>query len=433
MADFLLTEAVDEDTATTDVNDEGNIDMTLSDEEFIDDSVIEQDVTEYYGFTNVSKDYTEAVQDSFSYFDYDQEANNYCVEDDLHDIKIDEVKDYKSRVDKFAKTLLNPQGLNNKDSFFCSILFAIRYRLTDKFDTVDNDEQIKADIGAETFDEIYSLKDILKLDLDILNFENQCNKINQILNKNSLFLSVFEFKQKFHCLIKQDPENKNVVRELSACIVEKFNEFATVRLEFDRKLRQKMSPIDIIYKPVKKENEIIECFFSSQMNLAYRASFNDSKGLKLKHGTAFQCYYCSHYFARKDRFDRHIENCTGIPGFVYNFNTQNLLTFEENLKFKRDIPLTVYIDFETTAPTNDCLDPETKKMNAVSYVIIFAFHPKLKMKRVIIERSFGHSLQKLTTIDYLTNEQLKFKDVITLKQLRARKIRLQYPKCFRQN
>ena len=57
-------------------------------------------------------------------------------------------------------------------------------------------------------------------------------------------------------------------------------------------------------------------------------------------------------------------------------------------------------------------------MNAVSYVIIFAFHPKLKMRRVIIERSFGHSLQKLTTIGYLTNEQLKFKGIITLKQLR---------------
>ena len=229
---------------------------------------------------------------------------------------------------------------------------------------------------------------------------------------------MFEFKQKFHCLIKQDPEKKNVVRELSSCIIEKLNGFATVRLEFDRKLRQKMSPIDIIYKPVKKEDEIIECFFSSQLNLAFRASFNDSKGSKLKHGTAFQCYYCSRYIACKDRFDRHIENCTGIPGFVHNFNTQNLLTFEENLKFKRDIPLTVYIDFETTAPTDQCLDPETKKMNAVSYFIIFAFHPKLKMKRVIIERSFGHSLQKLTTIDYLTNEQLKFKDVITLKQLR---------------
>ena len=94
------------------------------------------------------------------------------------------------------------------------------------------------------------------------------------------------------------------------------------------------------------------------------------------------------------------------------------MTFEENLKFKRDIPLTIYIDFETTAPTDDCLDPETKKMNEVSYVIIFAFHPELEMKCIIIERSFGHSLEKLTTIDYLTAEQLKFKDTTTLKQLR---------------
>ena len=417
MTDFLLTEAVDEDLApAADNDDEGNIvNMTLSDEEFIDDSVTEESVTDYYGFTNVSRDYTEAVEDSFSDFDHNQEANNYCVEDDLYDLKIDDFKDYKSRIEKFTKTLLNPQGFSNKDSFFYSILFAIRYRLTDKFDIVDNDEQIKVDIGAEIFDEISPLKNMLKLDLDILNFENQCLEINQILNKNNLFLRVFEFKQKFHCLIKQDSEKKNVIRQLSACIIEKFNGFSIVRIEFDRKLRQKMSPIDIIYKPVKKEDETIECFFSSRMNLAYRATFSENKELKLKHSTAFQCYFCSTYYWRKNKFDRHIENCTGRPGFVYNFNTQNLLTFEENLKFKRDIPLTVYIDFETTAPTDDCLDPETRKTNAVSYVILFAFHPKLEMKRTIFERSFGHSIQKLTTIDYLTAEQLKFKDMTTLK------------------
>ena len=85
---------------------------------------------------------------------------------------------------------------------------------------------------------------------------------------------------------------------------------------------------------------------------------------------------------------------------------------------KRNIPLTAYIDFETTAPTDDCLDPESKKMNAVSDVIIFAFHLELDLKRVIIERSFGHSLEKLTTIDYLTTEHLKYKDLTTLKQLR---------------
>ena len=111
-------------------------------------------------------------------------------------------------------------------------------------------------------------------------------------------------------------------------------------------------------------------------------------------------------------------NCTGKPGFVYNFQTRNLLTFEENIKFKRDVPLTAYIDFETTAPTDDYLDPECNKMNVVSFVIIFAFNPKLLLPRVIIERSFGHSLEKLCQIDYLTAEQLKFKDDITLRQLR---------------
>ena len=80
--------------------------------------------------------------------------------------------------------------------------------------------------------------------------------------------------------------------------------------------------------------------------------------------------------------------------------------------------MTVHIDFETTASTDDCLDPESKKMNSVSYVIIFAFRPDLDLKRIIIERSFGHSLEKLTTINYLTTEQVKYKDLTTLKQLR---------------
>ena len=78
---------------------------------------------------------------------------------------------------------------------------------------------------------------------------------NQSYFKQKQFFSrVFELKEKFRCLIKQDAERKNVIRELSSCIFEKFNGFNIVRLEFDRKLKQKMSPIDIIYKPVNLTN-----------------------------------------------------------------------------------------------------------------------------------------------------------------------------------
>ena len=80
-----------------------------------------------------------------------------------------------------------------------------------------------------------------------------------------------------------------------------------------------------------------------------------------------------------------------VPAIVYNFNNQNV-TFEDNLGYKGDLPVVAYIDFETTAPTNSCFNSKQKKMFIVLYVTIFAFHPKLKMNRITIQRSFGHSL-----------------------------------------
>lgn len=124
----------------------------------------------------------------------------------------------------------------------------------------------------------------------------------------------------------------------------------------------------------------------------------------MKRSNAWQCYFCYNYYAQKDRYDRHIENRIGRPGYVYNFNTQSLLTFEENLKYKGDMPLVAYLDFETTAPTGTSLDLENRNLYAVSYVIIFAFHRDLLINRVIIECSFGHSLQQLNDLSYLTRE-----------------------------
>ena len=66
----------------------------------------------------------------------------------------------------------------------------------------------------------------------------------------------------------------------------------------------------------------------------------------------------------------------GKPGVVYNFNNQCLITYQDNFHTKDDFPFVVYFDFETNAPTDNCLDPEQKKMFVVSYVMIVAFHPR---------------------------------------------------------
>ena len=79
-------------------------------------------------------------------------------------------------------------------------------------------------------------------------------------------------------------------------------------------------------------------------------------------------------------------------------------------------------------------------MFVVSYVIIIAFHPELKLNRIIVECSFAHSFQKLTTIDYFTKDQINFVDLKVIKQLKdaaenvcTEKIKRLLHTCFQLN
>ena len=51
--------------------------------------------------------------------------------------------------------------------------------------------------------------------------------------------------------------------------------------------------------------------------------------------------------------------------------------------------------------------------------MIFAFHPDINFERVIIERSFDHSFDKLTILDYLTRYQMQFLNRKTFLQMRG--------------
>ena len=86
------------------------------------------------------------------------------------------------------------------------------------------------------------------------------------------------------------------------------------------------------------------------------------------------------------------------------------MTFGDNLNYKGEIPFYVYADFETSAPTEDCLDPENRVMFAVFYALVFAWNPKLKLDRQIVVRGFNHSLDKLGDKSYLSSEQLALRN-----------------------
>ena len=350
--------------------------------ESIDDPEYDESVENYCAFDNVFRDYNDAINDSLSGFDFSQEATNYYPDNETEEEVIDTFKDSEKKVDKFKKTLVNPHRDDNSDSVFCAILYAIRLQLTEKTNACDNENELKNEMNKVDLSELFFIKDSLKLNFDILNFEQQRHPVNQILNKRNFFLKVYKLKERFQSLVKQNPDKKNIARELSECITNKYNGFNIFWLEQSKKIMRKFISIEIIYKPAKNCNDVISCYFSNKINLAFRSTFSEN-GI-LRHGAAFQCHFCSNYYGRKDKYDRHLDR------YIYNFNTQSLITFEENLKYKSDISLTAYIDFETTALTDDCLDPENAKMFAVSYVVIFTFHPELEIDKVITKRCFGH-------------------------------------------
>ena len=82
-----------------------------------------------------------------------------------------------------------------------------------------------------------------------------------------------------------------------------------------------------------------------------------------------------------------------------------MISFQDSFISKDDLSIVLYFDFETTDPTDNIFDPEQKKMFVVSYVLIVAFHQALNLNRIIIQRSYLHSLEELTTIKYLNDDQ----------------------------
>ena len=254
MAQFVETEAMGVDLINCS-EDEGEDVPTVSDNEFIDDSEQPQQ-SEYPYFTNVTRTYT--LPDNIENLE-DLDARHYfdSDEDDLH-----EFSNFEAKARLFRESLICPHGLENPDSFFYAILYAIRHKFTEKVDFLQDEDSLKQDVGIALSHDLFEIKSLLRLDgQDKLNFENQCFKINRILSRHNMFLRVFELKDKFHYLIKQNSEQKKYFSEVSACVIERFNGFTIVRLEFDNEIRKEFTPIDIIYKPVIKLQAILNCFF----------------------------------------------------------------------------------------------------------------------------------------------------------------------------
>ena len=64
------------------------------------------------------------------------------------------------------------------------------------------------------------------------------------------------------------------------------------------------------------------------------------------------------------------------------------------------------------------LIPNKERRFVVSYVIIVTFHPALNLDRIMIQRSYAHSIDQLTSLNYFSDDQMKFNNLEIIRQLK---------------
>ena len=396
------------------VSDDSDLDSLKS---FIEnEQVHDDDVNFYRDFDNIETDIEQTLKEEYGTGLEDienfEEISNLCKgsEDEL---EIDDFKNAKEKIVSFNEMLFpNTHDKNNR--LINVLLLVIRFDKVGKTNVCDQNE-FKENIDSNLIKELNEGNFTFILDLQ--KFNNICYEINLILSKHNYFLRIFELKDKYRQLSMKEPKKQNIIRQLSSCLIEKYNGFQVISIEFDRKQKKKFKPIDIIYKPTKNPEIELLCYFSKDIAKAY-SNFYSIKDKTKRAYSCYECYYCRKFFLRPERQKRHMENCSGVPGVIYNFNTQSLISFEDNFHAKGNLPFVIYFDFETTAPTDNCFDPEQKTMFVVSYVMIVAFHPDLKIDKIIIQRSYAHAIEQLTSLDYFSQDQIKFINKELVRQLK---------------
>ena len=281
MADFISFEA----DASDESNDDDEVEM-LIDENLIDDSIQENNEPSFFRFHNQTRDFQEIAEDierlAESSIEH-LEANNYLDQSEIDDIgkeSFDEFDGFERSKTTFLNSLKSPvENQTRENSFYLTLLHAIRF-LSDQCDEIE----IEKEIGSDLYFKIAEKKDNCILDLNKTNFDEMCYEINEILTEEKFFLRVYEMKGKFRYLFHEDHNKKNVLRSLST--------FADIWLQ--TKQKTDLIPVNILYMPIKKEDDVIKCFFTDDLKKAYRALYlKGSQELSAK--TLYECFYCNEF------------------------------------------------------------------------------------------------------------------------------------------
>ena len=129
-------------------------------------------------------------------------------------------------------------------------------------------------LGKDFFIKLKEIESNVMLDHTIFGYFDCCHLINSVLSEHGFFLRFYERRNKFRYQLRQKLKSKNEMkRELSACIIQKFNGYDLLRNHLQYSEKKDLIPIDIVYEPTLDTNKPIFCFFAPAIYLGYHKSY----------------------------------------------------------------------------------------------------------------------------------------------------------------
>ena len=308
-----------------------------------------------------------------------------------------------------------------ENPFMNAIIFGVMYQKLKTQDILL--EKAEETLGTIFFEKLKKIDWSIMLDHSASGFFNQRLTTNNVLSEYGFFLQFYERRNKFRFQLRQNLKEKNKMKkELSACVISKFNGYRFLRHSFRFEEKKDLILINIVYEPTLNDQKPIECFFAPEIEKAYYTSFEVERGGKKSssHRNAKQCSYCEKCFVKSMKnMEKHLSVCAGKIGINYVFHNGKILNYQDNYNKLGDLPFAIYYDFETTTGSVTFFDA---KMYVVSYCIIIAFHPELKLPRVVVYRSYDQNKNEISSlshfqisdIDFFKNTKI---NKVTLKQL----------------
>ena len=182
----------------------------------------------------------------------------------------------KDKTQKFKKSLRCFPNKEIENHLFYAVVYGLMHHKLQK-NTLTSLELkfVEEVLGRDFFFKLKRIEPKTDLDYTGFGFFERCQLMNETLAEFGYFLRFYERRNKFRYQLRQKLQCKNEMkRELSACIIQKFNGYDLLRNKLQYFEKGDLVPIDIVYKPTLDIEKPILCFFAPEISLAYQTCYD---------------------------------------------------------------------------------------------------------------------------------------------------------------